>query len=482
MSESVLLEALLSNPTETEWLEFKLNNGNERQIGEYISALSNAAALAGQRNGYLIWGVEDVTRKVLGTTFNPQRTRVGNELLESWLSRLLTPRLDFRFSSLEKDGLTVVLLEIPAARQMPTRFEGAEYVRVGSTKKNLKDHPEKERALWDLFRQTPFELDVALPDVEGTRMLELLDYPAYFSMTHQPLPESRSGIIEKFQAERFVLARANGRFDITNLGALLFARELAEFPRLGRKALRVVFYKGVNRIETEREQTGSRGYAVGYEGAIKYLNDRLPRNEHVGQALRKEVAMYPELALRELVANSLIHQDFSIPGAGPLVEVFSDRIEVSNPGVPLNDLQRLLDLPPRSRNESLAAVMRRLGVCEERGSGIDKVIHEIERYQLPPPDFRVAGDNTQALLFAPKKLTAMSPADRVRACYQHACLMYVSNQRMNNTSLRNRFGVDPANAASMSRYFNEALKAGVIRIGNPESKSTKDRWYLPAWA
>ena len=482
MSESVLLEALLKNPTETEWLEFKHNNSNERQIGEYISALSNAAALAGQRNGYLVWGVEDASRKVLGTTFNPQQSRVGNELLEPWLSRLLTPRLDFRFSSFEREGLTVVLLEVPAARQMPTRFEGAEYVRVGSTKKNLKDHPEKERALWDLFRQTPFELDVALPDVDGTRMLELLDYPAYFSMTHQPLPESRTGIIEKFQTERFLFRRANGRFDITNLGALLFVRELAEFPRLGRKALRVVFYKGINRIETEREQMGSRGYAVGYAGAIKYLNERLPRNEHVGQALRNEVAMYPELALRELVANALIHQDFSIPGAGPIVEVFSDRIEVGNPGVPLNDLQRLLDLPPRSRNESLAALMRRLGVCEERGSGIDKVIHEIERYQLPPPDFRVAGDNTLAVLFAPKKLTSMSPADRIRACYQHACLMYVSNQRMNNTSLRKRFGVDPANAASMSRYFNEALKAGVIRIGNPESKSTKDRWYLPAWA
>lgn len=482
MSEFVLLDALLKNPGETEWLEFKHNNGNERQIGEYISALSNAAALAGQRNGYLVWGVEDATRKVVGTTFNPHQAKVGNELLEPWLSRLLTPRLDFRFLSIEKDGLSVVLLEVPAARQMPTRFEGAEYVRVGSTKRNLKDHPEKERALWELFRQTPFELDVALPDVDGVRVLELIDYPAYFTMTGQPLPEGRAGILEKLKAERFLISRANGRFDITNLGALLFARELAEFPRLGRKALRVVFYKGINRIETEREQTGTRGYAVGYAGAIKYLNERLPRNEHVGQALRKEVAMYPELALRELVANALIHQDFSIAGAGPLVEVFSDRIEVSNPGVPLNDLQRLLDLPPRSRNESLAAMMRRLGVCEERGSGIDKVIHEIERYQLPPPDFRVAGDNTQAVLFAPKKLTSMSPQDRIRACYQHACLMYVSNQRMNNTTLRARFGVEAANAASMSRYFNEALKARVIRIGNPESKSTKDRWYLPSWA
>lgn len=192
--------------------------------------------------------------------------------------------------------------------------------------------------------------------------------------------------------------------------------------------------------------------------------------------------MYPELALREMVANALIHQDLRISGAGPMVEVFTDRIEISNPGAPLNDLQRLLDLPPRSRNEALASFMRRIGVCEERGSGIDKVIFEIEKYQLPPPDFRIAGDNTVAVLFAPKRHTAMDATERVRACYQHACLMYVSNQRMTNASLRTRFGIEAANAATVSRFLGEALKSGVIRLGDPEGKSTKDRWYLPAWA
>ncbi len=463
-------------------MEFKHNKAEPQEIGEYISALSNSAALAGQRCGYVVWGIEDGTHQLLGTNFQPHAAKIGNEPLESWLSRLLTPHLDFRFSTIEVGLKKVVVLEFPAARQVPTRFEGSEYIRIGSVKKNLKDYPEKERALWDLFRQTPFEMDVALADIDAQTALEVLDYPNYFSMTNQPLPDGKSGIIEKLVAERFLIIRANSRYDVTNLGALLFARDLADFGRLSRKALRVVFYKGINRIETEREQTGARGYAVGYLGAVKFLHDRLPRNEHIEQALRKEVAMYPELALRELIANALIHQDFSITGSGPLVEVFTDRIEISNPGVPLNDLQRLMDLPPRSRNEALAAVMRRLGICEERGSGIDKVIHEIERYQLPPPDFRIAGDNTTAILFAPMKLTLMRPIDRVRACYQHACLMYVSNQRMNNTSLRARFGLDAANAASTSRYFSEALKAGVIRIGNPESKSTKGRWYLPAWA
>jgi ATP-dependent DNA helicase RecG len=482
MSDVALLEALLNQPAECEWLEFKHNKADSQEIGEYISALSNSATLLRQRSAYIVWGIEDGTHQLLGTTFDPQSAKEGNEPLESWLSRILTPRLDFKFSNLAMGLRKVVILEIPAARQMPTRFSGTEYVRVGSAKKSLKDYPEKERALWELFKQTPFELDVALADIDAQRVLDVLDYPSYFSLTEQPLPEGRSGILDKLVVERFIQLRTNQRYDVTNLGALLFARDLADFGKLTRKALRIIFYKGNSRIDAEREQTGARGYAVGYAGAVKYLLDRLPSNELIEQALRKDVAMYPELALRELVANALIHQDFSIGGSGPLVEVFSDRIEVSNPGVPLNDLQRLMDLPPRSRNEALAAVMRRLRICEERGSGIDRVIHEIERYQLPPPDFRIGGDNTIAVLFAPMKLTTMNPADRIRACYQHACLMYVSNQRMNNSSLRKRFGLDASNAASTSRYFAEALKAKVIRIGNPESKSTKDRWYLPGWA
>ncbi len=89
---------------------------------------------------------------------------------------------------------------------------------------------------------------------------------------------------------------------------------------------------------------------------------------------------YPELAIRELVANALIHQDFFISGAGPMVEIFENRIEITNPGSPLVSTARFIDTPPRSRNETLASMMRRFGICEERGSGIDKVITQVELY------------------------------------------------------------------------------------------------------
>ena len=158
------------------------------------------------------------------------------------------------------------------------------------------------------------------------------------------------------------------------------AKNLGDFPRLKRKAIRIIQYVGTGRIETLREYEDTKGYAAGFDELIGYIDAQLPANEVIGQALRKTVRAFPELAVRELVANALIHQDFFATGTGPMVEIFEGRIEITNPGEPLVDTQRFLDSPPTSRNEVLASLMRRFQICEERGSGIDKVAIEVERY------------------------------------------------------------------------------------------------------
>jgi predicted HTH transcriptional regulator len=197
--------------------------------------------------------------------------------------------------------------------------------------------------------------------------------------------------------------------------------------------------------------------------------------------LRKTVPMFPELAVRELVANALIHQDFSMTGAGPMVEIFDDRIEITNPGAPLVDIRRFVDTPPTSRNDALASLMRRFRICEERGSGIDKVVFQIELFQLPAPLFEVPDGFTRAVLFAHKPLSEMDKADRVRACYLHACLRYVTHKPMTNTSLRERFGIEQKNSATASRLIKEATEAGAIR---PYEEATSKRLmkYVPFWA
>jgi ATP-dependent DNA helicase RecG len=173
-----------------------------------------------------------------------------------------------------------------------------------------------------------------------------------------------------------IVQDVGGRWNITNLGAILFAKRLDAFDqRIGRKGVRFVAYDGNSRADTvTHRQDGQRGYASGFEGLVGYIDGLLPRNEHIDKAFRTETPLFPSIAIRELVANALIHQDMTITGAGPLIELFKDRLEITNPGVPLINPDRFIDSAPRSRNEALAALMRRMRICEEQGPGIDKVV------------------------------------------------------------------------------------------------------------
>jgi len=197
--------------------------------------------------------------------------------------------------------------------------------------------------------------------------------------------------------------------------------------------------------------------------------------------LRKDVPMFPELAIRELIANALIHQDFFQKGAGPMIEIFSDRMEITSPGLPLIKTDRFLDSPPKSRNETLASFMRRIGICEERGSGIDKVVFQAESFQLPAPVFETSNEHTRAILFSHCELKEMDIEDRIRACYLHACLKYVERNFMTNTSLRHRFGIKEKNSAIASRIIKETLKAQKVR---PYDKTASKKFmkYVPCWA
>lgn len=476
-----LVREMCRLPNETDWIEFKVNHKKPQEIGEYISALSNSAALQRKTHAYLVWGIEDATHRVVGTDFSPGNAKKGNEPLETWLLRLLNPRIDFHFHETVLDGKRIVLLEIDLASRSPVAFNGKEFIRVGTTKRNLKDFPEKERALWRMFDRVSFEDGIAAEQLSDEEVLLNLDYPAYFHLLGIPLPDGRTNILERLEQDQIVSRCETGGFNITNLGAILFARNLDDFPKLRRKAMRVIQYNGPGRTSTAKEKEGRKGYAAGFEGLIDYINSILPVHEVIEPALRKEIKAFPETAVRELVANAIIHQDFLITGAGPMIEIFDDRIEITNPGEPLVDVQRFLDSPPLSRNEKLASLMRRFRICEERGSGIAKVVEQVEYHHLPAPLFETPPNFTRSVLYSHKPLSDMRKADRIRACYLHACLRYVTGSALTNSSLRQRFGIEEKNKASVSRYIRESIKANMIKPLDAEA-APKLMKYIPFWA
>lgn len=475
-----LIDGLRGRNKETEWIEFKANYHSKEEIGERISALSNSAFLCNMPYGYIVFGIKDDTLEVVGTDFYATRAKVGNEELESWLSTRLSPRVDFEIIDdfdYEDKG-HVCVFKIPATAGQPVSFLHEEYVRVGSTTRKLRDFPQKEAKIWK-GNQKPLETIIVKKGLTVAQVLALLSSESYFDMMKLPQPSDSLGIIDRLAAERIVVKDEIG-YSITQLGALLFAKRLTDFDDLRRKLVRVVVYKDKSKLNIVREQQFDMGYAIGFKNMVAWINGQLPSNEEIGQALRSTVSMYPEIAIREIVANMLVHQDFAEKGF-PVVEIFSDRIEISNPGQPIISVERFID-EYNSRNASLADLMRRLGICEELGSGLDKAVTAIEMFQLPPLKFTVQETRTTVTLFAYRKYADLDKQERIYACYQHACLKYVTNDKMTNQTLRERLGIEKQNYSMASRIIKDCLLAKKIKEDNSDSKNRSVKGYIPYWA
>ncbi len=481
MTYELLKELINSYEKENEWIEFKENNSNFEMIGEYISALSNSATLNDVSKAYLIYGVNDKTLEMIGTKFYPKEEKKGQVELENWLYQMLDPNVEFQIHHIECDELHFAVFEIDCAKHRPISFSGQEYIRIGSSKRKLKTHPEKERRLWSKFSSFCFEEEIAKSSLSVDEVLTLLDYKGFLRLIGLPYDEELSTkeyLLEKL-IEYDLLINNDTSFSISNLGAILFAHDLKKFPTLQRKRMRVIKYRGNGKINTEFEQEGQKGYAIAYQGLVKYIMGKLPRNEVIKDALREDHSLYPEIALRELIANALIHQDFSISGTNPMIEIFDNRIEITNSGKPLIDVLRLIDHQPKSRNEKLANLMRQMRICEERGSGIDKVIDAIEYFQLPAPKFIAEDDFFKVILFAPLNFEDMDKQDRIRATYQHCSLKFSNQEYMTNTTLRKRFGIGDKQHSKASKIISDTLDKGLIKPADPENKSTRHIKYIP---
>lgn len=273
-----------------------------------------------------------------------------------WLAKSLSPSPSFRFKTVDHPQGRVVLLEIPAANAVPVKFNGVAFLRVGSATPKLSDYPEREADLVGKLRPFAWEHGSAKSFITGEEVLSLLDHTILYSLLKQTPPENSDAILDRLAEERLIARDVGGRWNVLNLGAMLLARKLDQFDHLARKALRVVQYDGNTRQKSKRLQEGSKGYAAGFSSLLKFVDDLLPSEERIETTgIRTQRRPFPQIAIRELVANALVHQDMTVTGTGPLVEIFDNRVEISNPGAPVTDvLRKLFGAPPRSRNEQMA--------------------------------------------------------------------------------------------------------------------------------
>ena len=479
LDKNRLLELIIIG--ENEWIEFKEKNTDHEKIGRYISALANSSALLGRQDSYMVWGIDDSTREIVGTDFDPYSEKKGGEPFISWLERMLDPRIDIRFETCEADGLKVVVLIIQMTVGRPVSFRGERYIRSGSSLKNLSEYPEKERNLWKSFEARAFELEFAKTGIDKDTVFRYLDVDTYARMMN--LPDSLDeNILLNEMIEDNIIERSGNAYNITNMGAFTFAKHLRDFPSLQSHAIRVIKYRGTQKLQATVDQTAAKGVGTGFKGLLNFIKAHLPAepeelNDSGQMVLNTD---YPDLVVREIVANQIVHQDFSVTGSSPMIEIYDNRVVFTNPGSPIHQPDRLLDMHPISRNEHLANLFRKMKLVESRGSGIDKIVATLEVNGLPAPDISVRGNYTVVTLFQRKTLKDMTDREKVNALYYHAAFHYIEDKYINNKSVRERFGLNDKQSASASKLISLAISNNKIKVYN-KNAGNKNMQYIPYW-
>jgi predicted HTH transcriptional regulator len=462
------IDLWLQVPRETQNLEFKeaKTQFDNRKLFKYCVAIAN------EGGGHFILGVSDARpRKVVGTAAFNDPVGMASKVFQAVGFRV-------EIESVSHSDGRIVVFQIPG-RPLGTAyaFEGAYLMRIGE-----ELQPMSEDRLRSIFAegQPDWLEQPATSGISAQEVVQLLDTQAFFDLLKLPYPSDRVGVLDKLISERLI-AEDQGAFTITHLAALVLAKDLQQFPAVSRKAMRIVVYAGINKLGTKADTTGSEGYAVGFQALVKNVMTQLPQNEVIENALRVETKLLPEVVIRELVANALIHQDFQERGTSPMVEIYADRVEISNPGAPIVPVERFID-GYQSRNERLADLMRRFGICEEKSSGIDRVIEAAEIHQLPAPDFQVSYKRTVAILYGPRSFKKMDRSERIRACYQHCALQWVLRRQMTNQSLRERFRLSDSSTNTVSQIITAAIETKLIKLDPAAPSSRKYARYLPVWA
>jgi predicted HTH transcriptional regulator len=449
-------------------LEFKeaKNQFDNEKLFEYCVAIAN------EGGGQLLLGVSNTPpRSVVGTHAfrDPQK-----------MEEKVFSNVGFRVNMEEvthPDGRILVC-------HIPSRPRGTAYHRNGAYLMRCGEclMPMSEDQLRQIFSEgMPSWLEEhTAKEFSSEETVSSLDLDSYFSLAGIPSPSGPSLTLERFVMEG-LLTESAGKYAVPRMTALLFAKNLEDYPELARKAVRVIVYNGTDKLNTKLERTGTRGYAVGFRGMVRFVGEQLPQNQVIEDAIRREMKLVPDDVIRELVANALIHQDFNVHGTSIMIEVYNDRLEITNPGSPQIPTNRFID-GCQSRNERLAMVMRKLRICEEKGSGIDRVIKLAEVLQLNAPDFRAGHQSTTVVLSGPKGFEDMSRDDRIRACYQHCVLRYIRSEQMTNQSLRERFKLPESKSTIVSQTIAAAVDDGLVKQDVKAGGSRKFARYIPQWA
>ena len=315
---TLLMDRLLASAKEHEWVEFKHNNDDPHALGEYISALANAAALDGEPFGYMVWGIEDAGNKVVGTSFKPAATKTKGQLLDLWLHQYLRPKLDFRFHTFEHRGQPVVLLCVPAAVAQPVSFHEVEYIRIHSAKVKLASHADKEARLWArLSTRGDWSAElVGAATVADLDSAALADGRQRFAEKNAHLAGEVAGWDDAIFMSKLKLSRGG---QLSRAALLLFGRdEAAQYLPLPPQVSWML--KDAEGTVLDYHHFGLPLLQVP-DALFTRVRNLTVRYLRPGTLFPTEVPQYDAWVIREALHNAIAHQDYALSGRVNVVEL-----------------------------------------------------------------------------------------------------------------------------------------------------------------
>ncbi len=349
---------LIQYSSEREWFEFKKNWFQPYELGEYISALSNSAVFEGRSFAYFVWGIENDTHEIVGTEFD-YNCDVKNEPLKHYLSRQLSPYIDFQFAEDEIQGKRVVLLQIPTTKTIPLAFDNERYIRIGSSKEKLRKYPEKEANLFYYLRSGHPTIENTPSEYQDLSFEKLLIY------------YGAKGI--KLNSETFMknlsLYTEDNKYNI--LAQLL--SDNSHFP------LRVAIFSGTKKSDPlfSVREFGNQCILYTLDEVLRYgdVLNILQADERNRIVERNEVPLFDNAAFREAVINAFVHNKWT-SGNEPMISVFSDRIEILSRGTidPEQTLEGFFAGESVPVNKKLSEIFLQLHISEKTGRGVPKIV------------------------------------------------------------------------------------------------------------
>lgn len=445
------------------------NSFDKKEAAKYCVAVANTGG------GRIFFGITDKRpREVTGTQ------AFGDlQATEKYISDVA--KLKLQVIERAYEGKRVVEIIVPSRpRGRALSIDGTFWTRTGESLEGMT-FDELIRINEEGAVSYTQEDSNILP-VTALELSDLLDVQSFFDLRDEPLPSNLETIASALEAFNLIRAHKPDKWVILKSGALLLAKSLNKFT-LGRHRVRLIVYRDSDRIDTAKELFYESCYAITFPQIMDYLDTVLPIREDMSNGIRKVTELYPKVALRELIANSLVHQDFTLHNSGncPTIEIFPDRVEMANDGEPLIDVQRFVS-ENKQRNWEFSDAMRKLNLCEGRGSGIDRALQALEKVHGSAPEFQKETYSTRAILLGDEAYDRMSNEQRLWSAYMHCCLKWAGRDYMTNGSLRERFNLLATKASNISGLISQLLERGKIKIDPSGPQGNKGRRYIPDYA